>query len=157
MGGGKKKVTSHPTATVWLYWYNPSESQCIHLRQAFQILQRFGETDAAKMQQDQMQPKKASKLCRVATAIQINYPQAKRPHLAQEGPALKPLTRLDHRSLELEPSLELHPQPLPTCLWDEMLYECIHWRPFKKSKKAESGTVQSNKLRTQNSNTRRSP
>ena len=93
----------------------------------------------------------------VATAIQINHPQAIRPHLTQEGPTLKPFTHLDHRSLELEPSLELHPQPLPTCLWDELLYECIHCRPWKKSKKAESGTVQSNKLRTQNSNTIRSP
>ena len=62
-GEKKKKVTSHPPATVWLYWHKPSESQCIHLRHAFQILQWLGETDAAKMQQDQMQPKKASKLC----------------------------------------------------------------------------------------------
>ena len=157
MGRRKIKVTSHPTVTIWLYWHKPSESQCIHLRQAFQILQRLGERDAAKMQQDQMQPKKASKLCRVVTVIEINHPQARRPHLAQEGPALKPLTPLDHRSLELEPSLGLHPQPLPTCLWDELLYERIHCRPLKQSKRAQSGTVQSKKLITQNSNTRGSP
>lgn len=47
----------------------------------------MGRTEAPQMQHEQMQQKKkkkvASKLCRVATAIQINHPQAKRPHLAQ--------------------------------------------------------------------------
>lgn len=99
-----------------------------------------------------MQPKKPQNYAELQQQFKSTTQRQKRPHLAQEGPAPKPLTPLDHRSLELEPSLELHPQPLPTCLWDEL--QCIHCRPLKQSKTAESGTVQSNKLRTQNSNTR---
>lgn len=158
MGRRKKKKKWHPTPLP------PSGFIDTSLQKAsayiWDTLSKFSSDWGKQMQQKcsrtKCSPKKPQNYA-VATAIQINHPQAIRPHLTQEGPTLKPFTHLDHRSLELEPSLELHPQPLPTCLWDELLYECIHCRPWKKSKKAESGTVQSNKLRTQNSNTIRSP
>ena len=103
-------------------------------------------------------PKKSLKIMQSCNRDSNQPPTGKKTTLGTGGSLLKPLTWLDHRSLELEPSYIPKPRP-PASGMNYFTNGFIAGLKTKqkKFKKAEGGTVQSYKLGTQNTIRKETP